>query len=261
MSTKPQIKALVLAAGVGSRLHPLTNDWPKCLMPIGQRPLLDYWLETLYLLGIEDVLVNLHHHSPIVEEFLLRERFSNWVNYVYEEELLGTAGTLIANKDFFEGATVLLIHADNWCQCNFKSFLDYHMNSRPKHSSISMMTFETDTPESCGIVEVDRENLVTNFFEKVSNPPSNLANAAIYLLEPEVLCWLEENQDCTDFSTQVLPEFINRIATWHNEEIHRDIGVLPNLRRAQLDSLPSSIWTKDDDWQKSFLKHPIHNVI
>ena len=163
MPTKPQIKALVLAAGVGSRLHPLTNDWPKCLMPIGQRPLLDYWLETLYLLGIEDVLVNLHHHSPIVEEFLLRERFSNWVNYVYEEELLGTAGTLIANKDFFEGATVLLIHADNWCQCNFKSFLNYHVNGRPRSCFITMMTFETDSPQSCGIVEVDKTNTVINF--------------------------------------------------------------------------------------------------
>ena len=262
MSNKPQIKAMLLAAGVGSRLLPLTYDWPKCLMPIGKRPLLDYWLETLYRLEIvDDILVNLHHHSSTVKKFLSREKFSGWVSYVYEEKLLGTAGTLLANKSFFEGSTILLVHADNWCQCNFKSFLNYHINKRPKNSLISMMTFETDIPESCGIVEIDKKNLVTNFFEKVSDPPSNLANAAIYLLEPEVLSWLEENQECIDFSTQVLPNFINRISTWHNTDIHRDIGLLANLRRAQLDKLPESIWLNEDDWQKSFLKHPIHDAI
>jgi len=261
VSSKPQIRAMLLAAGIGSRLHPLTIDWPKCLMPIGKRPLLDYWLETLHALEIDNVLVNLHHHSSIVKKFLSRKKFSGWVNYVYEEKLLGTAGTLLANKSFFDGAPILLIHADNWCQCNFKSFLDYHLNKRPKNSLISMMTFETDVPESCGIVEVDEQNLVTNFFEKVPNPPSNLANAAIYILEPEVLGWLETNQECVDFSTQVLPNFLNRISTWHNTGIHKDIGVLANLRRAQLDKRPESILTNDDDWQESFLRHPIHDAI
>ena len=262
MSSKRQIKAMLLAAGVGSRLHPLTDLWPKCLMPIGKRPLLDYWLETLYGLEIvDDILVNLHHHSSIVEKFLSREKFSGWVSYVFEEKLLGTAGTLLANKTFFEGSTILLIHADNWCQCNFKSFLDYHINKRPKNSLISMMTFETDLPESCGIVEIDKQNLVTNFFEKVSDPPSNLANAAIYILEPEVLTWLEENQECADFSTQVLPNFLHRISTWHNTGIHKDIGSLLNLRRAQLDKHPEPFLTNDDEWQESFLRHPIHDAI
>ena len=97
-----EVRALLLAAGLGSRLHPLTDKWPKCLMPIGERPLLEYWLETMHSTNINDVIVNLHHHSKIVQEFLNRPRFKGWVNPMYEKTLLGTAGTLRANKDFFQ---------------------------------------------------------------------------------------------------------------------------------------------------------------
>ena len=65
-----QVRALLLAAGLGTRLHPLTEQWPKCLMPIGNRPLLEYWLETLWRSGIREVLVNLHYLPTVVEEFL-----------------------------------------------------------------------------------------------------------------------------------------------------------------------------------------------
>jgi len=109
-----KVRALLLAAGLGTRLRPFTNEWPKCLMPIGDRPLLEYWLEILYLTKVHEVLVNLHHFSQIVEEFLHRPRFVDWVQSVHETELLGTAGTLRANRDFFRDCTTLLVHADNW---------------------------------------------------------------------------------------------------------------------------------------------------
>ena len=160
------LSALLLAAGVGSRLKPLTNFWPKCLMPIGQKPLLEYWLSMLNELRITKTLVNLHHHHEIVKEFLMRDRFKNWVSYTYEENLLGTAGTIRNNYNFFKNDTLLLIHADNWCQCDFSSFLDFHFNRRPKHCSITMMTFTTSQPSECGVVELDKHNVVTSFYEK-----------------------------------------------------------------------------------------------
>ena len=128
-----KVKALLLAAGLGTRLSPLTVNWPKCLMPIGERPLLEYWLETLYSTNVSEVLVNLHHHFEIVQGFLNRPRFKNWVSSVYEETLLGTAGTLKANREYFQDCTTLLVHADNWCQCDFTDFLNYHQKQRPEH--------------------------------------------------------------------------------------------------------------------------------
>ena len=152
MRKENEVRALLLAAGLGTRLCPLTEMWPKCLMPIGKRPLLEYWLETLYLTNVREVHVNLHHHSEIVLEFLNRPRFEGWVHPVYEETLLGTAGTLKANREFFHDCTTLLVHADNWCQCDFANFLKYHRKYRPEHCLITMMTFESPTPGTCGIV-------------------------------------------------------------------------------------------------------------
>ena len=71
-----------------------------------------------------------------------------------------------------------------------------------------MMTFRTPTPSTCGIVELDSKGIVTNFYEKVLEPPGNLANGAVYLFESEVLDWIMDNDTLNDFSTEVLPQFI-----------------------------------------------------
>ena len=256
-----KVKTLLLAAGLGTRLGSLTNNWPKCLMPIGNRPLLEYWLETLYSINVSEVLVNVHHHSEIVQGFLNRPRFKNWVSTVFEETLLGTAGTLKANKEYFHDCTTLLVHADNWCQCDFANFLNHHFNHRPVNCSITMMTFESPTPETCGIVETDADGVVKAFYEKINNPPANLANGAVYLLEPEVLWWINQHPDISDFSTEVLPHFVNKIATWNNSGIHRDIGALRVLQLAQSDPQPNSYWPEIDQWQKEFLSNSIHQQI
>ena len=256
-----KVKALLLAAGLGSRLSPLTDDWPKCLMPIGDRPLMEYWLETLYSINVKEVLVNLHHHSEIVHKFLNRSRFEGWVSSVSEDTLLGTAGTLRANKEYFQGCTTLLVHADNWCQCNFADFLSFHNNYRPDHCSITMMTFESPTPETCGIVETDAEGVVFAFHEKTKNPSGKQANGAVYLLEPEILEWIVDDPDISDFSTEVLPHFMGRIATWHNQGIHKDIGALTMLQLAQSDPKQTSCWPEIDTWQEEFLSNPIHRQL
>ena len=256
-----EVRALLLAAGLGTRLMPLTEKWPKCLMPIGDLPLLEYWLETLHSANVSKAVVNLHHHSEIVQEFLNRPRFKDWVSSVYEETLLGTAGSLRANKEFFQNCTTLLIHADNWCQCDFADFLNYHRKHRPEHCPITMMTFESPTPETCGIVEIDTNGVVLAFHEKSNNPPGNQANGAVYLLEPLVLKWIKKHPNISDFSTEVLPHFMGSIATWKNCEIHRDIGAFPELKLAQSDQKKTFCLAKTDNWQKQFQIHPIYKKI
>ena len=97
-----------------------------------RNPLLEYWLSMLYDIGIRDVYVNLHHHSQHVESFLKREIFSEWVNPIYEDKLLGTAGTLLKIKDLFKFDTILLIHADNWSVFSLNDFLNYHFYENQK---------------------------------------------------------------------------------------------------------------------------------
>ena len=198
-------------------------------MPIGGRPLLEHWLCVLYKNGIRKVLVNIHHHRTLVESFLTRNQFQGWVYGAYEPQLLGTAGTLRQNREFFEDQPVLLVHADNWCQCDFSKFLAFHSNRRPPGTLITMMTFRTPSPTTCGIVEVDDKGVVQNFHEKIEDPPGNLANGAVYLLEPEVSTWIGGRGFVKDFSTQVVPHFLGRIATWENRGFHRDIGMIQSL--------------------------------
>ena len=120
------------------------------------------------------------------------------------------------------------------------------------------MTFDTDSPQSCGIVETDAQGVVQAFHEKVTEPPGTRANAAVYLLEPEVLQWIEQQPEISDFSTEVLPNYLGKIATWHNTQIHRDIGTIETLQQAQLDQKPEAVWGEMDNWQQWFLQHPIH---
>ena len=230
-------------------------------MPISGRPLLEYWLCTLSRCAISRVLVNIHHHRRIVETFLNQPHFEGWVSGVFESHLLGTAGTLRNNREVLKDRRILLIHADNWCQCDIADFLDFHVYHRPKHTVMTMMTFRSDNPNDCGILEIDKQGVVRGLYEKVDDPPGNLANGAVYLLEPNILDWLMENPNVTDFSTQVLPRFLDRIATWENTDIHRDIGKISALRLAQLDPIPDSCWSDTTPWYHTYRNNPIHDSL
>lgn len=135
----------------------------------------------------------------------------------------------------------MLIHADNYCLADFTEFEAAHRN-RPLGCDLIMMTFRTDDPSSCGLVELDENGVVIKYYEKVENSPNNLANGAVYILEPAVINLFKEfRNDIADFSTQVLPHFIGRINTYHNEIYHRDIGKIKSLKEAQLEYCMRSI--------------------
>lgn len=107
------MKAMVLAAGLGTRLAPLTNLRPKCLMPVMNRPLLGLWLERLLALGVESAVVNTHHLASRVREFLAAwpsQRLP--VAQSHEPELLGTGGALVAARQHWEGQPFLLVNSD-----------------------------------------------------------------------------------------------------------------------------------------------------
>lgn len=105
--TQP-FRALLLSAGLGTRLRPITLHTPKCLVPIGGEALLGRWLRKLEMAGCDSVLVNTHYLAEQVEAFLKSWQSSTMtVQTVHEPELLGTAGTLITNQEFLKGATGL----------------------------------------------------------------------------------------------------------------------------------------------------------
>lgn len=226
------MKALLLAAGLGTRLRPLTNNNPKCLMSINGKPLLEYWITMLYQGGVFPLLINLHHHAHKVMHFIDNNLYKKYIATVYEDRLLGTGGTLLKNQNFFGDEPLMFVHSDNLSRFNVRKFINCHKN-RPSGCEITMMTFKTPTPESCGIVEIDKWGLVHAFHEKVNNPPGDIANGAVYILEPSLFKYLESlNKDFIDFSTEVIPNYIGRINTYHNNIYHRDIGTVESYKKA-----------------------------
>jgi mannose-1-phosphate guanylyltransferase len=226
------MKAILLAAGLGTRLRPLTNTIPKCLVPIHGQPLLGIWLERLTKAGIDSFLINTHYLAEQVEQFVTASPYRNQVTLVHEPTLLGTAGTLMANLDFFQGEDGLLIHADNYCLADFKQFIEAH-RQRPPQCLMTVMAFRTPTPSTCGILEVDDQGVVVGFHEKVANPPGDLASGAIYLLSPEFLDMAATDlRAVTDFSTEVIPGLIGSMFTYETTAPFIDVGTLPNYEKA-----------------------------
>ena len=227
------MRCVLLAAGIGTRLRPITNDIPKCLVPINGKPLMEYWFDLLIKNScLEKILVNTHYLPHLVVEFVNNSKWKNFVDVVYEDNLLGTGGTLIKNRDWIGDQKFMVVHADNLSFFDTKEFIDRH-NLRPEECLITMMTFDTDVPHECGILEV--ENSVVKFmYEKSSEFHGIRANGAVYIFEPEVLDFMENlNKSVIDISIDVLPFFMGRIFCFHNEIYHRDIGTLDSYQKAQ----------------------------
>jgi len=226
------VRALLLAAGLGTRLRPLTDTTPKCLVPIKGQPLLGIWLERLAQAGIGSFLINTHYLAEQVEAFIETSPYRDQVRLVNELELHGTAGTLITNLNFFQGEDGLLIHADNYCLADFTAFQQAHC-SRPPECLMTMMTFRTDEPLSCGIVELDQRGVVVGFHEKVDKPPGNLANGAVYILSAELLKRLGTDLlTVTDFSIEVLNRFVGHIYSYETSAVFLDIGTPETYEQA-----------------------------
>lgn len=228
-------KAILLSAGFGTRLRPLTNTLPKCLVPINGKPLLQIWLEQLTENGIEEFLINSHYLSEQVHDFIENSVFKNHVTIFHEPELLGTLGTLKSTLGFWKDESVLVAHADNLCLCSWQKF-QQRFFSKSDDALGTMMVFNTDTPKSCGIIEYNDSGLVTAFHEKVEKPPSNLANAAIYLFDSRVSQLIAQSTlPESDISLDLIPKLLDKLNFWQTDGYLRDIGSLESLAKAESD--------------------------
>ena len=224
-------KALVLAGGLGTRLRPLTDSVPKCLVDIGGRPLLDYWFDSLAQAGIRDVLVNTHHLREPVQRFLAekRRRGFNAVE-AYEPTLLGSAGTIAANAAWGNDVDeVAIVYADNYSDASVHDLLQFHRAGR---EPMSMLLFRAPNPKAAGIVELDPDGRVVAFEEKPAAPKSDLANGGLYVAS--AAAWREiAAMKAFDIGFDVLPRFVGRMRGFVHSGVHRDIGDMQALLRAR----------------------------
>lgn len=228
------MKAFLMAAGLGTRLRPITNTIPKCMVPIKGRPLLSWWMELFEKHNVSDVLINTHYLAEPVRNFISSyNRQSNKVRIYesYEPTLLGSAGTLKENKKFVEDESSFLIcYADNLTNINLSELIFWHEQVNPV---LTMGLFYTNNPTGCGIATLNDKHIITEFVEKPKHPASNLANAGIYVAGQEIFNYIPAGKGETDMGKDVLPLLIGKMAGYEIKDYLLDIGTIGNYQKAQ----------------------------
>ena len=224
------MKAFLLAAGVGSRLRPITDTIPKCMVAIDGQPLLDIWLDAFDRAGVDEVTVNLHHLPDVVRRHIAARTGPPAVRMVFEPELLGSAGTLTANREWVDGdEPFLACNADNLTDFDLRSLVRAHR----EHDAIATLTvFHSERPGAGGVVDLDAVGLVTGFAEKPAHPVSDLTNAGMYAFHPKVLDEIGSAPP-KDIGFDLLPRLVGRARTVLVEGYFRDIGTADAYRRAR----------------------------
>ena len=198
---------MILAAGMGSRLSPYTDEVPKPMIQIGQKPILQHTVESLSEIEVRKIAINLHYLPEVI-----RGHFgsgADWgceITYSYEDQLLGTAGALKPLSDFFDD-TFLIWYGDNLCHLDLHKLVDFH---RQKSALATIVLFWRDDVTNSGVAELDPKSKVVRFLEKPkpSQSPSHWVNAGVYLLEPEILDFIPESQ-AYDFGRDLFPHLID----------------------------------------------------
>jgi len=224
------MKAFLLVGGLGTRLRPLTDRTPKCLLPIRGTPILQIWFALCREYGIEEILINVHSHGGAVRKFIEEYKDGLKIRLFEETELLGSAGTVLANREWIKKeSSFWVLYADVLTTTNLNEMLAFH-NSH--HQIATIGVYEVADPSRCGIVQVDDTGIVRDFVEKPKVPPGNLAFSGLMLATPALLEVIPVRSPA-DLGFHVLPQIVDRMAAYRIHDFLIDIGTLETYRTAQ----------------------------
>jgi mannose-1-phosphate guanylyltransferase len=232
-----QMKAFILAAGLGTRLRALGLDVPKVMVPIGGKPLLQHHFELLRRQGIREFLVNLHYlPEKITDYFGDGLSLGIRIAYSYEPVLLGTAGAARKMADQLRGGTFLMFYGDNLVRLELAPLLAFH---RARRALATIALWESPEPWTGGVVETAADGRVRRFVEKPDPKEisTNLINAGIYLLEPAVLDAIPAGEFC-DFGKDLFPQLLaegKELYAMKPDAYVQDIGTPARLAKAERD--------------------------
>jgi NDP-sugar pyrophosphorylase family protein len=236
------MKALILAAGKGTRLKHLTVDKPKPMIEIGGEPLLAHHVRRLAASGVKEIAINLHHAANVIADYFGDgSRHGVQITYSYEPELLGTAGAA-KNLEAFLDEPFFVIYGDVFTNVDLEALAAFHMRRKQAHAAdtaLSMSLYQVPNPTECGLVEIVDGGRVTRFVEKP--PPeevfTDLANAGLLVCDAPILRYVPP-ATVYDFGRDLIPELLAQEVAVFGKPIAVgehviDIGTLPGLARAQ----------------------------
>ncbi len=227
---KNVFKAMIMAAGVGSRLEALTANFPKPLVPIVNKPVMDILLERLHNVGINSVIANTHYCADkIINRYSTNSIGVNF-SYIHEQNLSGTAGGLKKCQHFFnDGDTFLVLSADGLSNINYREIIASHLKSGAIATMGVKQIDKSEVPKY-GVVVKDENCFVKEFQEKpaIEEAKSDLINTGIYVFNYEIFNYIPENR-FFDFAKNVFPALLEsgqKINTYNLTEYWNDIGTI-----------------------------------
>lgn len=233
------MKAMILAAGIGSRLHPLTRTLPKPLVPIVNRPVMEHIVELLAKHGFTEIIVNVHHlGDQIVRHFGDGSKFGVSIAYSHEDRLWGDAGSVKRCEDFLKGDTFLVMGGDDLADIDLTRLIDTH---RKKNAMATIALSLVDDPAEYGIVTMNEEGRIIRFLEKPKGEVifSNTANTGVYVFEPEVLDLIPRGIFYL-FGKTFFPQMLEQrrpVFGYLTASYWMDVGNLAMYQRAHADAL------------------------
>lgn len=202
------MKALLLAAGLGIRLKPLTDHCPKCMVPVAGKPVLQRNIEWLRSQGVVDLVVNLHRYPEAVTQYFGDgSAFGVRLKYSYEPELLGTAGALWAARRFLTSDRFWVVYADNLLNCSLAQMKSLHLGHG---ATLTMGLFWREEVSASGVVGLDGHGRITGFKEKPAPGEvlSHWVNAGVLLCEASIHQFIPPGRAC-DFGNDILPAMLS----------------------------------------------------
>lgn len=224
------MNALLLSAGFGSRLMPLTKNRPKCLMDIGGTTILEFWLHKLFNeMGVSRVYINTHYLSEQVTRKIDELEFASRVEIVHEKDILGTAGTVISLAQKLKtSGSFLVIHCDTFVIENLENLIIKHF-CRPPDIEMTATVFQVSDTSTFGVYHTLADGKVVNFVEKPKNGSAGLANAAVYCMSSLMLDELIA-LNAKDLSLEFLPVVAEKTQVFCLQNPAIDIGTVENLK-------------------------------
>ena len=234
------MKAIILAAGYGKRLLPLTNQTPKCLIPINGKPLLENWFNLLIEQGCSEVLINTHYLAKKVNEYIESYTTNNDTNIkiqtAYEERLLGTAGTVWNNQKFVGDDNCIIINGDLLTNVNLRDLYRFHFRNK---YLLSLCYKLTGNPIGKGVMELDKDSKIIKFEEKPVAPFSNKIYSGIQVVNSKIFEILpfndlkDNNYMGLDFGYDIWPRLIGKMIAYKLNCFLIDIGTMNSYKKAE----------------------------